>query len=193
MDQVKDDVTIDEYFKQFVPAMFAEQVKTASICDMDGTVAKLMFNIASDGQKHTYSLIIKDARELEVLPGPADGALVCLEMDEATWRDAVTGKLGGAIEMFTDVNKVANRARFEKLKDIKGTLALDLTRADGSPVNLDVIFNGSPDPKAIFRCPLDTWVSISSGQVSGVNAFMGGQLKIEGNMPLAIELSALVG
>jgi putative sterol carrier protein len=36
-------------------------------------------------------------------------------------------------------------------------------------------------------------VSISSGQVSGVNAFMGGQLKIEGNMPLAIELSALVG
>jgi len=193
MQEVKDDVTVDEYFKEYVPAMFSEQLSGATINDMDGTVAKLMFNIASDGQKHTYSLVIKDAKELEVVPGPADDALVTLNMDEATWRDAVTGKLGGAIDMFTDVNKVANRARFEKLKDIKGSLVLDLTKPDGSPANLDVVFNSSPDPKAIFRCSLDTWFSISSGKVSGVNAFMGGQLKIEGNMPLAIELSALVG
>ncbi|MHB8895637.1 MAG: SCP2 sterol-binding domain-containing protein, partial [Candidatus Geothermincolia bacterium] len=158
-----------------------------------GTVAKLMFNITGDGQKHTYCLIIKDAKELEVVPGPADDALVTLDMDEATWRDAVTGRLEGAIEMFTDVNKVANRVRFEKLKEIKGTLVLDLTKPDGSPVDLSVTFNGAGEPKAIFKCSLADWASISSGKVSGINAFMGGQLKIEGNMPLAIELSALVG
>jgi putative sterol carrier protein len=193
MDPVKDDVTVEKYFKEFVPAMFAEQLKGATISDMDGTTARLMFNIASDGQNHTYSLIIKDARDLEVLPGAAEDALVSLEMDEATWREAVTGKLGGAIDMFTDVNKVANRARFEKLSDIKGTLVLDLTRPDGSPVGLSVTFNEAAEPKAIFRCSLDTWVSISNGQVSGITAFMGGQLKIDGNMPLAIELSTLVG
>lgn len=193
MQEAREDVTVEEYFKDFVPEMFAEQLKGATISDMDGTVAKLMFNIASDGQEHTYSLIIKDAKEMEVVPGPADDALVTLNMTEPVWRDAVTGKLGGAIDMFTDVNKVANRARFEKLKDIKGTLVLDLTRPDGSPVNMSVTFNGTPEPKAVFKCSLDTWVQISSGQVSGVNAFMGGQLKIEGNMPLAIELSSLVG
>jgi putative sterol carrier protein len=193
MDAVKDDVTVKEYFEDFVPGMFAEQLKGATITDMDGTVAKLMFNIASDGQKLTYSLVIKDAKDLEVVAGPADDALVSLDMDEDTWRAAVTGKLAGAIDMFTDVNKVANRARFEKLKDIKGTLVLDLTAADGSPVDLSITFNGAAEPKAVFKCSQDTWVQISSGAISGVNAFMGGQLKIEGNMPLAIELSALVG
>jgi putative sterol carrier protein len=193
MDAVKEDVTVQEYFEEFVPAMFEEQVKGATITDMDGTLAKMMFNIASDGQKNTYSLVIKDAKDLQVVAGPADDALVTLDMDEDTWRAAVTGKLAGAIDMFTDVNKVANRARFEKLKDIKGTLVLDLTKDDGSPVNLSIMFNGAPDPKAVFKCSLPSWVQISSGQISGVNAFMAGQLKIEGNMPLAIELSALVG
>lgn len=193
MQEVREDITVDEYFKDYVPEMFAEQLKGATISDMDGTVAKLTFNVDSGGQKNTYSLVITDAKDLEVVPGPVDDALVTLDMDEGVWRDAVTGKLGGAIDMFTDVNKVANRARFEKLKDIKGSLVLDLTKPDGSPVNMSVTFNGAGEPKAVFKCSLDTWVQISSGEVSGVNAFMGGQLKIEGNMPLAIELSALVG
>ncbi len=192
MHEVKDDVTVEEYFSDHVPAIFAEQLKGASVSDMEGTVATLVFNIAGDAGTKTFSLVIKNARELEVVEGPAREALLALDMDEDTWRQAVTGKLGGAIDIFIDVNKVANRARFEKLKDIKGTLVLDLSVPDGSPVGLSVTFNEKAEPKAVFRCSLDTWVSISSGAVSGVTAFMGGGLKIDGNMPLAIELSSLV-
>jgi putative sterol carrier protein len=190
--QVSDDVTIDDYFKNFVPQLFNEQIQGAAITGMDGTTAKLMFNIASDGAKHTFSLLIKDAKELEVVEGPVEGALVILDMDEATWRDAVTGKLAGAIDMFTDVNKVANRARFDKIKDMKGKLVLDLTKPDGSPARLEVSFNGADKPEATFICSLDTWVQLSTGQIPGVTAFMGGQLKITGDMPFAIELSNLV-
>jgi|NGEPerStandDraft_9_1074522.scaffolds.fasta_scaffold25005_2 putative sterol carrier protein len=190
--QVNDDVTVEDYFQNFVPRMFEEQMKGASITGMDGTTAKLMFNVASDGAEHTYSIVIKDAKEMEIVPGPVDDALVTLDMDEATWRAAVTGKLAGAIDMFTDVNKVANRARYDKIKDMKGTLVLDLTRPDGSNASLKVMFNGAEKPEATFICSLDTWVQLSTGQIPGVTAFMGGQLKITGDMPFAIELSNLV-
>lgn len=193
MMKADEDVTISDYFEKFVPEFFAEQISSASISGMDGTAAKMMFKISSGDAVHTYSLVIKDARELEVVGGPVDDPLVTLEMDEAVWRDAVTGKLEGAIDMFTDANKIANRARFDKISGMKGTLNLDLTRADGSPAALKVVFNSGESPQATFSCSLDTWVQLSTGQLAGVTAFMGGQLKITGDMPFAIELSDLVG
>jgi putative sterol carrier protein len=193
MIEPNEDVTVSEYFNEYVPRIFAEQLQSAVISGMEGTEAKMMFNIDGDGQKSTWSLLIKDARDLEVISGPVSDPLVTLDMDESTWRDAVTGKLPGAIDMFTDVSKVANRARYDKIADMKGTLVLKLTRADGSPIDLSVCFNGVEKPKATFVCSTDTWTELSSGKTSGVTAFMGGQLKIEGDMPFAIELSNLVG
>lgn len=190
--QASDDVTVNEYFTEFVPKIFQEQLESASVSGMDGTEAKLMFNIDSNGSKQTWSLVIKDAKDLEVVEGAVDDPMVILDLDEPTWRDAVTGKLAGAIDMFTDVNKVANRGRYDRIRDMKGTLVLDLTRNDGSPVALTITFGNSERPRAVFKCSTDTWVELSSGQTSGVTAFMGGQLKIEGDMPFAIELSNLV-
>ncbi len=192
MIEAKDDVTVKEYFNEYVPKIFAEQLQATAVSGMDGTEAKIMFNIAGD-EAQTWSIVIKDAKDLQVVQGPVPEPLVTLDMDEGTWRDAVTGKLPGAIDMFTDVNKVANRARYDKISDMKGTLVLNLARADGSPIDLAVSFNGAERPKATFTCSIDCWKDLSSGKVTGVTAFMGGKLKIEGDMPFAIELSNLVG
>jgi len=191
MIEANDDVTVSEYFNDYVPKIFAEQLQTAVVSGMEGTDARIMFNISGE-EAQTWSLRIKDAREMKVVPGPVPDPLVTLDMDEGTWRDAVTGRLPGAIDMFTDVNKVANRGRFDKISDMKGTLVLNLARPDGSPIDLAVSFNGAEKPRATFTCSIDTWKDLSSGKVSGVTAFMGGQLKIEGDMPFAIELSNLV-
>jgi len=192
MIEAKEDVTVDEYFNDYVPKIFAEQLHSTAVSGMDDTEAKIMFNISGD-QPQTWSIVIKDAKELQVVQGAVGDPMVTLDMDEGTWRDAVTGKLPGAIDMFTDVNKVANRARFDKINDMKGTLVLALARPDGSPIDLAVSFNGADKPKATFTCSIDCWKDLSSGKVTGVTAFMGGQLKIEGDMPFAIELSNLVG
>ena len=189
--EANDDVTVSEYFNDYVPKIFAEQLQTAVVSGMEGTDARIMFNISGE-EAQTWSLRIKDAREMKVVPGPVTDPLVTLDMDEGTWRDAVTGRLPGAIDMFTDVNKVANRGRFDKISYMKGTLVLNLARPDGSPIDLAVSFNGAEKPRATFTCSIDTWKDLSSGKVSGVTAFMGGQLKIEGDMPFAIELSNLV-
>ena len=192
MIEANDDVTVDEYFKEYVPKIFTEQLATATVSGMDDTEAKIMFNISGD-KPQTWSIVIKDARDLDVVSGPVTNPLVTLDMDEGTWRDAVTGKLPGAIDMFTDVNKVANRSRFDKISDMNGMLVLNLARPDGSPIDLAVTFYGAEKPKATFTCSVDCWKDLSTGKVTGVTAFMGGQLKIEGDMPFAIELSNLVG
>lgn len=190
MVDVSDDVTVKEYFEEYVPRIFAEQLEKIMVIGMEDTLAKLTFNVVGDS-RHTYTLVVKDSKDLEVVPGPIDDSLLCLEMSEDTWREAVTGKLSGAVDMFTDMGQMANRARYDKVKEIKGTLNLDLSRADGPNVEIKVTFNGAESPSATFICSLEDWVAMSKGELSGVTAFMGGKLKIDGDMPLAIELSSL--
>jgi putative sterol carrier protein len=191
MADVPQDISVSEYFEKVVPEIFKEQIESTTVLGMEGTKASLMFNVAGDAGVQTYSLVITNAKDLEIVAGPVDDPLVTLDLDEATWRDAVTGKLAGAMDMFTDASQLANRSRYDKILDIKGTLVLDLSRPDGDNVAVKVVFNGAESPSATFRCSLEDWVAIGKGELAGTTAFMGGKLKIEGDMPLAIQLSTL--
>lgn len=189
--EIKDDVTAKEYFEEYVPKIFAEQVAGASLSGMDGTVIALQFDIVN-GETQTYSLVVKDAKEVEAVAGPADGPLVTIELSEDVWRQAVTGKLEGATDMFTDVSRMS-RARFDLIKDTKGTLVMDLSRPDGPNANINVTFNGAESPRAVFHCSLETWVKLNKGEIAGPTAFMSGQLKIEGDMGFAMMLGSMTG
>ena len=188
---IKDDVTVQEYFEEYVPKIFEEQVAAAGLSGMDGTEMALQFNI-TDGETRTYSLVVKDAKAFEVVAGPAESPLVTIEMSEDVWRQAVTGKLEGATEMFTDVSRMS-RGRFDLIKDTKGTLVMDLSRPDGPNADITVSFNGAESPRAVFHCSLETWVKLNRGEIAGPTAFMSGQLKIEGDMGFAMMLGSLTG
>jgi len=68
MIEAKDDVTVKEYFNEYVPKIFAEQLQATAVSGMDGTEAKIMFNIAGD-EAQTWSIVIKDAKDLQVVQG----------------------------------------------------------------------------------------------------------------------------
>ncbi len=188
---VPDSVSIKEYFDEYVPKIFAEQVGGGAILGMDGTVLGLQFDIG-DGEKQTYGLVVKDAKDLEVKEGAIDNPTVKLEMTEDTWRKAVTGKMGGVTDTFTDVSQIS-RNKYDQLQNVKGTLSLDLALPDGSDAQIKVVFNNSDSPATTFKCAQDDWVAMSSGQLAGPTAFMSGKLKIEGDMAFAMGLSSLVG
>lgn len=191
MVDVNDDVSVKEYFEELVPKIFAEQLEKSTVMGMEGTVAKLMFKIKNE-EAHVYTMVVNDAKDLEVVAGPVDDPLLTIELDESTWREAVTGKLGGAMDMFMDMGQMANRSRYDKVRAVKGTLLLDLERPGGSNISIKISFCGAETPQATFITSLDNWVQISTGQMPGVTAFMGGKLKIEGDMPFAVELSNVV-
>jgi len=185
---IPENVGVKEYFDEYVPKVFAEQVGGATVLGMEGTEVKLQFDV--DGT--SYGLIVKDATDLEVKEGALDAPTVKLAMSEDVFRRAVTGKLEGATDTFTDVSQI-NRNRYDQLLNTKGTLVLDLSAADGTNAEVKVTFNGEASPETTFRCSVEDWVAMSTGELAGPTAFMSGKLKIEGDMPFAMSLASLVG
>ncbi len=187
---VPENVGIKEYFDDYVPKIFAEQVGGGAILGMDGTLLGLEFDIG-DGEKQKYGLIVKDAKDLEVQKGAVEKPLVRLEMTEDVWRKAVTGKMGAVTDTFTDVSTMS-RNKYDRLQNVSGMLTLDLTLADGGNAQIRVIFNESETPATTFKCSQDDWVAMSQGKLAGPTAFMSGALKIEGDMAFALGLSSMV-
>jgi putative sterol carrier protein len=185
---IPENVGVKEYFDEYVPKVFAEQIGGGAVLGMEGTEIKVQFDITGGP---TYSLVVKDAKELEVKEGPVDNPTVTLAMSEDVFRRAVTGKLQGATDTFTDVSKMS-RNRFDQLLGIKGKMDLDLAAPDGSNAEITVKFNGVDSPASIFRCSVEDWVAMNNGQLAGPTAFMSGKLKIEGDMAFAMSLSSLV-
>ncbi len=184
---VKDDVTVQEYFESNVPGLFGEQLAGKSVSGMDGTLFTVQFDI--DGQ--VYSIKVADAKDLEVVAGAVDDPMITVKLSEDVWRQAVTGKLAGAMDMFTDMGNMANRRSYDNLKSARGSMTLELD-AGGSPVNISVCFNGSTSPTCTFKAAVEDWGKISTGEIPGPMAFMQGKLKIDGDMPFAMSLSNLM-
>ena len=61
--------------------------------------------------------------------------------------------------------------------------------ADGQ---LSVSEGGADDPTMSLTCTAEDFVKIANGELSGVNAFMMGKLKIDGDMSMAMKLQQLL-
>ena len=188
MAEVPENVGVKQYFDEYLPGIFAEQVAGAAVLGMEGTVIGVQFDVEGT----SYSIVVKDGKDLEVREGAVDDPLVMLTMSEDVFRAAVTGKMEGATDMFTDMSQM-NKARLDQIKGVSGTIVLDLTTADGTNAVIRVALNGAASPESTFKCTVEDWIAISKGEIAGPTAFMSGKLKIEGDMPFAMGLSSLTG
>lgn len=57
---------------------------------------------------------------------------------------------------------------------------------------LSVTEGEAEDPSMSLTCTADDFVKIANGELSGVNAFMMGKLKIDGDMSMAMKLQQLL-
>lgn len=181
---VPQDVTVKDYFLNYVPKMFEEQLGGKSIPGMEDTEFTIQFTI--DGT--VMGIIVKDAKELQVVEGGVDSAMMAVEISEQVWRDAIGGKLPGS-EMFTDLGQTASRKMYDAVKGVKGTMNLELSEPD---VSIKVVFNGADSPAATLRATAATWGEMQSGTLPGPMAFMQGKLKMEGDMAFVMSLNALM-
>jgi putative sterol carrier protein len=189
--EVPENVGVKEYFEEIVPKMVEEQLSGTAITGMEGTVFAVQFNIKGD-QENVYGITVKDAKDLEVSEGALASPMITVELDEDTWRKAVTGKMEGAMDMFTDMSQSASRKRYDTLNATSGTMTVELSMADGSTAVLKVVFNGASSPAVTFKIGLEDWALMQKGELAGPTAFMTGKMKIEGDMPFAMALGNLM-
>lgn len=191
MDPVSENVTVKEYFEEYVPKLVEEQLAGSPISGMEGTEFTVEFDIKGD-QTYVYGITVKDAKDLTVSEGPLENPLIKVELTEDVWRRAVTGKMEGAMDTFTDMGQAASRKRYDALLSTKGTMNVELSLPDGSTADIKVIFNGADSPAVSFKAALEDWAKIQSGELPGPMAFMQGKLKIEGDMSFAMALGNLM-
>lgn len=189
--EIKEDIGVKEYFTEIVPHMFKDIVGQSYVSGMEGTTFTVQFDIQGESLQ-TYSLVVKDAKDLDVVEGAVENPMIRVELSEDVWRKAATGKLEGAMETFTDMSQMANRSRYDKLVGTKGTMSLELDTGEASPVKINVIFNGADSPRTVFKASLEDWGKIARGEMAGPTAYMSGKLKIEGDMMFAMSLGNLM-
>jgi putative sterol carrier protein len=180
-------VSVDDFFVNHVPSQFKEITAGANLSSLTGKEINLQFNV----NDQNYCLKIKDGTTLDVVKGGVDKPLLTLSLSEQVFLDAVTGKLAGMIDRFTDPVEMADPVRLKNLMDTKGTLNLTLKEGD-SNIPVTMIFNGEAKPSVDLSLELKDWVAMQNKETTGQNLFMNGKMKFTGDMMLLMKLQTLI-
>jgi putative sterol carrier protein len=180
-------VSVDDFFTKHVPSQFKEITAGANLSSLAGKEVNLQFNV----NDQSYCLNIKDGTNLDVVKGGVAKPLLTLSLSEQIFLDAVTGKIEGMIDRFTDPVEIANPVRLKALTDTKGTLNLNL-KNDGNSIPVTMIFNGEAKPSVDISLELQDWIAIQNKQTTGQNLFMNGKMKFTGDMVFLMKLQTLI-
>ena len=184
---VPGNVSVNDFFEKHVPAQFKEITAGADLSSLAGKEVNLQFNV----NDQSYCLNIKDGKNLDVIKGGVAKPLLTLSLSEQIFLDAVTGKIEGMIDRFTDPVEIANPGRLNALMGTKGTLNLNL-KQDGNNIPVTMIFNGEAKPSVDLSLELKDWIAIQNKETTGQNLFMNGKMKFTGDMVLLMKLQSLI-
>ncbi|HNY50887.1 MAG TPA: SCP2 sterol-binding domain-containing protein [Smithella sp.] len=185
--KVPSGVGVSDFFEKHVPEQFQEITAGANLSSLAGKEVNLQFNV--NDQK--YCLKITDGTNLEVVKGGVDKPLLTLAMSDQVFLDAITGKVEGMIDRFTDPVEIADPLRLKNLMETKGKLNLTL-KQDGNNMPVSMIFNGEEKPVVDISLDLQDWIAMQNKQTTGQNLFMNGKLKFTGDMVLLMKLQSLI-
>jgi len=184
---VPKDVSVDDFFKNFMPKQFADTVKGADMSVMAGKEFSIQFEVS--GKK--YCLLIKDGKDLKVIAGGIDKPIMSVKLNEQDWRDTITGKTEGIIDRFTDPTQVADAGMFNNLLSTRGTLHVELSKSDGM-MPFSMCFNAEAQPSATIKLSLEDWKAMQKKETNGQNLFMAGKMQFDGDMVFLMSLNNLL-
>ncbi len=190
MFNVPENIEVKEFFERVVPETIGPLLRDNPVKGMEGTEFRLQFNITGEGGG-IYSIKVKDGKEMEVVSGGISEPHIEIEISEKNWREAITGKVEGVMDIFFSPQR-ASRNQFEALKNIKGVMIAEFDRDYESPFFVKLKFNNAEAPQVKFKLRLSDYIAIIKGQLDRVNAFMMGKIRIEGDMGFAMKLNQLM-
>jgi hypothetical protein len=158
---------------------------------VDGTIDVV---VRSEGTDRTYHLNIESGRMSSDERGTHDPFIALIhdldtfETLERESGDSVLGFLGALAGQSADMKLTA--ARLRNLRMLNGSARIEIT--GGAPMDLIVRFGGpatDTGPDCTLRIGSDAFTALRSGDLAPQDAFMAGQVEIDGDMQLAMQLA----
>jgi putative sterol carrier protein len=176
----------ETYFTHVVPQQYAAALADAPANVGDQPELTALFEITGAGGG-IYALRAAGP-QIDALPHDQvanPDMRVVMSYDD--WR---TFAESGATDPLVDY---ISRRKVGVVQGLKGTVRLELTRADGSIWQSATIFGEQEEPAVTLRMTNDDYRDMLSGELNGQMAFMTGKLKFEGSLPLLMQVGALSG
>lgn len=183
------DIKIQDFFENQVPKIFKEGLSKVNTKSLQGTEFSLQFNITGAG---SYCLKVKNGKDLNIIEGGVDKPDITIELSENDFRDSIAGIVPGTMDIFMNMDQVANRDKLEQVKKVAGTLNLELNKPDGGVFKIKMVFSGSSQPQASLKMMLDDYVKMTKKEVDGQSLFMSGKMGFEGDMMFLIQLQGVM-
>lgn len=183
---VPSDVSPEQFFEQMLPMGF----EANAAADPSATPRELTIQyILSGAGGGEWTVSIKDGK-LVASKGRSE-ANVTFTVGVNDWRDAVLGQNGAALGLILPQPRPGRPDNSGRLKEIKGTLALELARDAMDPFRVEMCFNGGAAPRTLLKLKLAEWLDMQTGKLNGQEAFMQGRIKVEGDMGFLMQIAMM--
>lgn len=180
-----ENVTPEQFFEHLLPMGFQAQRDAGAAVPQDFT---MQYVLTGDGGGEWAVTI--DGGELTTRKGRHDAAITfTLSIDD--WRDAVLGRNGAALTLLLPQNRPGRPDNSARVKQMKGTVAQELSRDGMDPFTLEMCFNGGATPRTVLKMKLAEFIAMQEGRLNGQEAFMTGRLRIEGDMAFMMQIAVL--
>jgi len=198
------------FFTERLPAQMnrtlAEQQEAAAAAQralegMRSLEATLRFDVRGP-EGGTWYVNVAEGRS-SAADTPAHEPFLAVEIDrrdfEPLWREAgdnVLGFLGGVSGLGTPIK--LTRSRVEQIARVRGTLLFELTGEGGFKLLARLGGGGGPGagegggPDTAIRVDTEAYRALRCGTLQPQDAFLAGQIRIEGDMQLAMQLALAV-
>ena len=183
--EVSEDITPAQFFEQFLPMGFAAQAQAGGATPRE---IELAYQVTGDGGGE-WMLSIKDGAMTARCGGGDAHVKVTVGADD--WRDAVLGRNGAALALLIPQPRPGRPDNTARVRELKGTVALELAREGADPYRQEMCFNGAATPRTLMKMNLAAYLDIQAGKLNGQEAFMAGRLKVEGDISFLMQVAML--
>ena len=189
------DLSPAQFFESWLPDRFAAMIAEAMALRPDGGLPDITATVTLDGDGGgggAWTLLCRGGA-LTVTRGAAPTADVALVQTVADWRAAVYGEAGAPDVVPPGGNPIAilastNQALIKALRELRGTLRLEMPGFVGRTWALGVAFQGAAAPEAVISVDAATVVEIQRGTIPAPQAFFTGKIAMRGDTAFAMQV-----